>query len=80
MKQRFCIPFHVGWLFFNKVSMMFIIYFHASKNGTNLPDVKTYCNKVEQIFATNCCLTGKLQERLKVKMEDFKSNVPVRSP
>ena len=36
-------------LFFNKVSMMFIIYFHASKNGTNLPDVKTYCNKMEQL-------------------------------
>ena len=35
---------------FNKVSMMFIIYFHASKNGTNLPDVKSYCNKMEQIF------------------------------
>ena len=61
MKQRFCIPFHVGWLFFNKVSMMFIIYFHASKNGTNLPDVKTYCNEIEQIFAANCL------ERLKVK-------------
>ena len=29
--------------------MMFIIYFHASKNGTNLPDVKTYCNKMEQL-------------------------------
>ena len=32
--------------------MMFIIYFHAPKNGTNLPDVKTYCNKIEQIFGS----------------------------
>ena len=44
-------------LFFNKVSMMFIIYFHASKNGTNLPDVKTYCNKIEQLTISSTHLT-----------------------
>lgn len=57
-----------GKQFFNKecgselaAGVMYIIYFHASKNGTNLPDVKTYCNKMEQILAKKSDMFQSLQ-------------------